>query len=536
LQYRAPFITGEIDVLPSVRIYNDSEWSVTVAAFGLPHVWERGAYMNWPPVPLHMYGVEAHDNGQGVFLTTMGRDYFCGDTLHSVIEGGAVGQYLVASYDDEGNAVYSTDADGNRIPVLDGIRYRPTVFAGPYMFDRIDVGNGVLELVANPFFPGTWDGYRPRIERIIWRLTPDNLVVDALAVGEAHLMVGVRDGDAINSATDILVGGGTHTFINYDEFGQLFVQFHTDTGPTQFREVRQAISFMLDRHEIAEFVGRGFSTVAHGMWSSAWWWYQQAQALDLYDRITIYDFNMQRAMQLLDEGGWNYNADGSEWVHGSGEIRHKWVDEWVWGRFPEDHDRAGDIQRVLLDEEGEALRSNKVYTGERVLMPLIINWMVRDIHYPMRDAIEMQLFANLEYVGGRLFQERRSNWGHYLQLGYRQADRYEMHALGIGMATIWSPWMNNELDAIPTQNWGQVDDATFRDYGQRLRASDTSTAAGREAFVQLFIDYMEFLTYEAYTIPMMMSVEHDFVPVGLGNWFNVPNWALPQAIQRAYWR
>jgi len=173
LAYRGPFSTGEIDVLPSVRLYNDSEFSLTIDGEYIPNVWEPSSYMNVLPFPMHMYGVEIHDNGDGVFLTTMGRDYFCGDTLFDVVEGGAAGGYLVARVEDGVN-IYATDTDGNRIPVLDGIRYRPTVFSGPYMYYRSDVGNGVLELVVNPYFPGTWDGYLPRIERLIWRLVPSD--------------------------------------------------------------------------------------------------------------------------------------------------------------------------------------------------------------------------------------------------------------------------------------------------------------------------------------------------------------------------
>ena len=523
LHHRTDWLAGNIDVLPSVRIYNESQFSVTKGAAYVPNVWQTALHMNYNPLPFHQYNIEVHDDGEGVFFTTVGRDYFCVESLRAVVYGTNVG------YETDAEGEYRLDSNGDRIPYGDGLRYRPRVFAGPYMFENLDVGNGVLTLVANPYFPGTWDGYRPRIERVIWRLTPSTLAVDAVASGDAHIMEAIQDGVAIEGAMEVLVGGGTHSFIHFDQFGQLFTQFHTDTGPTQFREVRQALSYLQDRHEMNEFVGRGFSVVAHGPWSPAWWWYQEAADLDLYDRITIYDFNMARAIELLEEGGWVYNADGSPFVHGVDTLRHKLVDDWEWGR-----DDNGDIVRVLADEDGNLLRSNKVPTGEQVYMPLIINWMVRAVPYPFRDAVELQLFDNLEYAGGLLIQDRNDGWSPFLSGGYRQADRFEMHTLGIGMGNPWTPWMNFSLDAIPAQNWGQVDNPETRALADAFITMDYVNR--RDEFIEHFIVWMEHLTYEAYTLPFMMALVHDFFPVDLGNWYNNGIWTFPQAVQRAYWR
>jgi len=563
---RAEWLAGEADVLSGVRIYSDSQFSVTASTDDLPNVWASAIHMNIDPIPVHMYGAEAHDNGNGVFLTALGGGELTFEALHSVEEGG-FGHYLV---DADGEYVYVGEGeDAERVPIGDGVRYRPTVFPGPYMFESIDVGNGVLTLVANPYFPGTWDGYRPRIERVIWRITPQPLLVDALQMGEAHMMVTIDDGDALTNAMEVLVGGGTHTFINYDQFGQIFTQFHTDTGPTQFRAVRQAISFMIDRHEIAERVGRGFSTVAHGPWAPAWWWYQEAANRDLYDRVTIYDLDMARAIAILEADGWVYDANGDPFT-GEG-LRHRWVDDWEWGTvmipemeevymevpvLDEDGEETGEyeyayvevptgeylevIERMVWEYNAEGMRvrpirSNKVPTGEQVLMPLIINWMVRDVDYMPRDMLELQLFENLEAAGGQLIQERSSLWGTYLQMGYRREDRYEMHVLGVSMGNPWTPWQLMSLEWIPMSNWGQVDCARTRELSDAFRVMDLTTEEGHNAFVEGFIEYMAHLTYEAFTIPFHMSLVHDFIPPNLGNYYSNPLWAFPEAIQRAYW-
>jgi peptide/nickel transport system substrate-binding protein len=409
------------------------------------------------------------------------------------------------------------------------------------MFESVDVGNGTASVVVNPYFRSTWDGYRPRIERIYWRLVPLPLMVDALAAGEAHIADNVGDGMMIENALSVLVGAGTHSFVTYDGTTQLFAQFHVDTGPTQFRAVRQAMSYMVDRHRVAEEVTRGFGVVVHGPWATPWWWYQAAADLDLYDRIKIYGLNIAEAIRLLEEDGWVYDAQGNPYVgdalSDSNNIRHKWVDEWVWGDADGNPaESVTDIVRLVLGADNEWSHSNKVYTGERVLMPLIINWMVRAIDYPFRDSLEVQLYDNMAAAGGRLIQERSANWGTYLQTGYRQEDRFEFHTLGIIPAIAWSPWFNAALDAIPSQNWHQADDPEYRRLANNVRAQDITTPEGRDAFVEAFTQYMVFRTYEAYTLPFSVSLTHDFFPVGLGGWFNNSFWRPEQAVQRAYWR
>jgi len=428
--------------------------------------------------------------------------------------------------------VYNAAGDPVGAEIGDGLRYNPTIFSGAWMFESVDVGNGVLTVRANPYFPGTWDGYRPRIERVIWRFTPIALLVDALATGEAHVMIDIGAASQLQNAMNTLVDGGTHTFINYEQLGQRLIQFHTDVGPTQFREVRQAIAFMIDRHRINEEAGRGFSSVAHGPFTPAWWWYQEAARLGLYDRLHIYDLNLARAIELLVADGWIYDAAGNPYVGDAvsdpNNIRHKWVDEWHYGTKED-----GSIERYTYDADGRRSGSNRVYTGERVLMPFIINWMVSPTPSDGRTALELQFPENLALSGGRLVTDESDAWGSFLQGGYRQ-QRYEMFYLGVGFNPTWAPWSLMSLDWIPNNNWGQVDNPVTREFAERFRPLDVTTEEGREAFALTFIDYMEHLTYEVYSLPTRFSLHFDFIPTWLGGWFNTGLWQLPEAITRAY--
>ncbi|MCL2187697.1 MAG: ABC transporter substrate-binding protein [Defluviitaleaceae bacterium] len=529
---RAPFINGEVPTLAGVRLYNDSQFSVTARAEDMPQVWEAAVHMGFGAVPTHMYGVEIHDNGDGVFFTGPGGIPLTIEAFEATIQGGAE---TFVQFNDPTTGLPMYNADGEPVgeTVRDGVRFRPTVTAGAYMFDSVDVGNGTISVVANPHFPGTWDGYRPRIERIIWRHVPTELMIDALAAGEVHILTAESDGGRLDQAFEMLVNAGSHSFVNFEQFGQRMIQFHTDTGPTQFREVRQAIAFMIDRHEINTTIGRGYSTVAHGPWAPAWWWYQEAADRDLYDRVHIYDLNLARAIQLLEAGGWNYNADGTPYVGNAvdnpNNIRHKWVDERHLGT-----DEHGNIVSMVQDEAGELSHRNWVYTGERVLMPLIINMVTANVTIPGRDALVMQMAPNLAYAGGRFVDDRDDRWSPRLSGGYRETPRYEMFYLGIGMGNPWMPWWNMGLDTIPHQNWGQVDCPTTRELAERFRVIDIGTPEGHDAFIEAFIDYMEHLTYEVFTLPVRMALVHDFFPVWLGNYYGGPLWAFDFAVIRTY--
>lgn len=487
---------GEADTFVGVRLYNDSQFSVTISTDYLPNVWAASSDMNWDPFPLHALGVEAHDDGNGVFITGSNRSPLTFEALNLAVNGGSV-EYDVDEY---GEIILGPDGS----PVLvggDGFRFNPTVFLGPYMFHSVDVGAGTLTVVANPYFPGTWDGFRPRIETVIWRHVPIPLIVDALADGEVHMHVGMRGGEVLQNAFSRLIDAPnpTHTFINYDQHGQNMIQFHSDYGPTQFRAVRQAMSHLIDRYAWNELVGRGFSTVPHGPYGASWWWYQEAMLRGLRDRLTIYDFNISRAIELLEADGWNYTATGDPFVgpgDGDSNIRHKWVD------------------------------------GE--LMPLEIRWSVTSDASPGRDYLNLQLPDNMAYAGMRLVENRYAAPFQFMQSN--TLDRYNMFLLGIGKPLVWMPWWLFSPDQIPQSNWGQVDCPVVYEYSHRLRVVDITTPEGHEAFIEAFMDLMALLTYEAFTIPMSMARDHDFIPLWLGGWFNTGVWSFNDAIQRAYIR
>lgn len=74
---------------------------------------------------------------------------------------------------------------------------------------------------------------------------------------------------------------------------------------------------------------------------------------DIEKKINHYDYNPEKAVELLKRAGFVYNADGSDYVDGSGEVRYAKVTE----------------------EQAKYYDSfNKVLADGTILMPATINW------------------------------------------------------------------------------------------------------------------------------------------------------------------
>jgi peptide/nickel transport system substrate-binding protein len=94
----------------------------------------------------------------------------------------------------------------------------------------------------------------------------------------------------------------------YDGFNFQFFGYNLD--PTKIFsafedvKVRQALFFAVDREGIVQKIRSGLSTVAQGTMPVLSWAYQP-------DKMTVrYDYDPDKAKQLLEEAGWKEGADG----------------------------------------------------------------------------------------------------------------------------------------------------------------------------------------------------------------------------------
>ena len=133
--------------------------------------------------------------------------------------------------------------------------------------------------------------------------------------------------------------------------------FRGDFGPVQFVEVRQAIAYCMDRATFAKDFTGGFGGVVDGPYYTGSWMYKAAVADGMM--LDAYATSADSAIAVLEQGGWVYNADGSDYA-GTG-VRYK--------KIP-----AAEIQEqdITFQSKDGAYKTEKV--GDDYYMPLVLNW------------------------------------------------------------------------------------------------------------------------------------------------------------------
>lgn len=172
-----------------------------------------------------------------------------------------------------------------------------TIGTGPFMFEEW-VKDDHITLVKNPNY---WEG-EPNLDRYIYKVVPNQTVlVQQLKTGEI-------DFGAINEANLEDMQQQPHIKLAItDSFDFTFYAYQLDPEKTtifQEKEVRQALFYALDRQAMIDAIRFGLGEVAHGTVPVLSWAYNP-QGL-----TTTYDFDVDKANQLLDEAGWLPGADG----------------------------------------------------------------------------------------------------------------------------------------------------------------------------------------------------------------------------------
>lgn len=179
------------------------------------------------------------------------------------------------------------------------------VGTGPFKFEEWDVG-ATVTLSRNEDY---W-GHVPFIEEFIFQVWPDDSsALAALRSGEIDLIDGVPNADA----QDIADAEDTQVAV-YDTPNFNFYAYNLDASKTELFqdvEVRQALLHALDRETLIEEIYYGYGEVANGTQPVI----SPAYAPDEVE--SIYDFDPDRARELLEEAGWT-DEDGDGIVEKDG--------------------------------------------------------------------------------------------------------------------------------------------------------------------------------------------------------------------------
>ena len=320
---------GETNVLSAVRLYDEKTFSITIAKTGedgetsyLPYYYDL-TYAEMRAVNLTYWfgeGWSVKDDGEGVYFVNADGKEFTAATVGDTVTAGRF-------------------ATGNRVT------------AGPYNLVSFDQSSREIVLEVNENYNGNFEGQKPGIQKLVIVKTSDDTVMDMISTGQIQIYSQIADGAQVNAVLDLIEAGTIDSSPSqYDRAGYGYFGFACDFGPTQFTEFRQAIAYLLDRVEFAQTFCKGWGSVVHGPYCTA---FTMTAKTDIEKKINHYDYNPEKAVELLKQAGFVYNADGSDYVDGSGEVRYAKVTE----------------------EQAKYYESfNKVLADGTILMPATINW------------------------------------------------------------------------------------------------------------------------------------------------------------------
>lgn len=320
---------GETNVLSAVRLYDEKTFSITIAKTGedgetnyLPYYYDLG-YGAMQAVNLTYWfgeGWSVKDDGEGVYFVNADGKEFTAATVGDTVTAGRF-------------------ATGNRVT------------AGPYNLVSYDQSSGEIVLEVNENYNGNFEGQKPGIQKLVIVKTSDDTVMDMISTGQIQIYSGIADGAQVNAVLDLIEAGTIDSSPSqYDRAGYGYFGFACDLGPAQFTEFRQAVAYLLNRVEFAQTFCQGWGSVVHGPYCTA---FSMTSKSDIDKKVNHYDYNPEKAVELLKQAGFVYNADGSDYVDGSGEVRYAKVTE----------------------EQARYYESfNKVLADGTILMPATLNW------------------------------------------------------------------------------------------------------------------------------------------------------------------
>lgn len=320
---------GETNVLSAVRLYDEKTFSITIAKTGedgetnyLPYYYDLG-YGAMRAVNLTYWfgeGWSVKDDGEGVYFVNADGKEFTAATVGDTVTAGRF-------------------ATGNRVT------------AGPYNLVSFDESSREIVLEVNENYNGNFEGQKPGIKKLVIVKTSDDTVMDMISTGQIQIYSQIADGAQVNAVLDLIEAGTIDSSPSqYDRAGYGYFGFACDLGPAQFTEFRQAVAYLLNRVEFAQTFCQGWGSVVHGPYCTA---FSMTAKTDIDKKVNHYDYNPEKAVELLKQAGFVYNADGSDYVDGSGEVRYAKVTE----------------------EQARYYESfNKVLADGTILMPATLNW------------------------------------------------------------------------------------------------------------------------------------------------------------------
>ncbi len=439
------FQSGKTRTFSGVRLLDDYKFSLTVKADKFPYFYEIN-FAGVGPLPMAVLapGCDITDDGNGATFS----DNFTTEVIAETIS--------------------NTET---------GYRYKPLITSGPYKLESFDRATGEAVIVANPEFLGNYEGRKAQIERLILREVKSGVMKDEFIAGNVELLGGVGGGTSINALLDV-VDQGKADYITYDRAGYGKITFMCDFGPTQFKAVRQAIAYALDRIDFAALYSKGYAQVVNGNYGMGMWAYQ-ARKDEIENSLNPYTFDMTKAEEVLIEDGWTKNKDGGDYVKGTDTLRYKEVN------------------------------------GE--LMPLELQW--GNSASPVTDLLNTMLPSQVEKIGMKIVGTSL-DYPVMLNNMYRigiEKPVYHMYNGAVGFALINDPWYqyNTDDNFMGQYNTNFIKDEKLMKLAQDMRETNFSD---KEGYADKYVKYQQYWNEVLPDVPLYSDIYHDFFNPKLKNY------------------
>lgn len=190
-------------------------------------------------------------------------------------------------------AYYGKGYKQGNVESIKALNNKP-IGSGQYVLTKYAPGQEV-DLTANPnYFKGA-----PKIKNVVFKTTTEETKMAMLQSGETDM-------DMVTVSEDNVEELKSYGFLDVNIFptnGYGYVQFNHKLKKYQDLKVRQALVYGLNRAEVVEGVFGKYADVINIPQSKVSWAYTD-------ENIEKYEFNLDKAKQLLDEAGWKVGSDG----------------------------------------------------------------------------------------------------------------------------------------------------------------------------------------------------------------------------------
>jgi len=319
-----------------LHLIDDYTFSVTIVADYANYFYKitYGAFDAQPAAAFLGEGVEIKDDGNGCYLSD---EFYAKNEEGKYVQAEAI-RKLCTDISEENYAAYP--------------------WSGPYVVKSFDNTDSTATLVKNEYFKGNYEGATPKIGTIIYKRVVSATQIEDFKAGGLDVIAGITGGADTDNALKLAdESDDKYVYTHYSRAGYGKLGFRADFGPAQFVAVRQAIALCMDRAQFAKDFTGGYGGVVDGPYYTGSWMYKAA--VDQGMLLDSYATSADAAIEVLEEGGWVWNADGTPY---SGEgVRYKAI--------PADAINENDKNYKSVDGAYKTEEVNGVY-----LMPLVINW------------------------------------------------------------------------------------------------------------------------------------------------------------------